>query len=336
MRKSELLEMIKEEVEVILTDDEAVEMFDLDLSALLENLAEDPSYKGQERKEIIAEVGTAADRVMGQDPNQLKKVRSPQTYGIGERNEIAALIKDLLDDGVYSPDERKRLLYTEHIETFVGEVLASLKSQEAISAFLRAAETFRRAIKQLSARETRGAAADAAAAAKGEAGARAPVGSPKLSDVITQPPKSAALARRRQRRPAIAGRERLKKSHTKKRLRQSAREYGDKLRKAGDIDEAQQEPGKRSPDEEATRTILKEIEAELRAAVEENSVLSEKKKEKWIQGAEADIKRRGTEGVCTGDKYGSKSCPKGSKRYNLAKTFRKMAKKRKKKSKKKE
>jgi hypothetical protein len=53
--------------------------------------------------------------------------------------------------------------------------------------------------------------------------------------------------------------------------------------------------------------------------------------EKWIQGAEKDIERRGTEGVCTGDKYGSPSCPPGSKRYNLAKTFRKMAKKRKKK-----
>jgi len=51
--------------------------------------------------------------------------------------------------------------------------------------------------------------------------------------------------------------------------------------------------------------------------------------EKWIQGAEKDIERRGTEGVCTGKKFGGSTCPKGSKRYNLAKTFRKMAKKRK-------
>lgn len=48
---------------------------------------------------------------------------------------------------------------------------------------------------------------------------------------------------------------------------------------------------------------------------------------KWIQKATASIKRRGTEGVCTGAKFGSKSCPPGSKRYNLAKTFKKMAKK---------
>jgi hypothetical protein len=47
----------------------------------------------------------------------------------------------------------------------------------------------------------------------------------------------------------------------------------------------------------------------------------------WIQKATASIKRRGTEGVCTGSKFGGPTCPKGSKRYNLAKTFRKMNKK---------
>ena len=53
------------------------------------------------------------------------------------------------------------------------------------------------------------------------------------------------------------------------------------------------------------------------------------KKGGWIQKATASIKRRGTEGVCTGAKFGSSSCPPGSRRYNLAKTFRKMAKARK-------
>jgi hypothetical protein len=60
-----------------------------------------------------------------------------------------------------------------------------------------------------------------------------------------------------------------------------------------------------------------------------DEMMSEKKDD-WIQDAEEDIERRGTEGVCTGEKFGSESCPPGSKRYNLAKTFRKMAKKRKK------
>ena len=47
----------------------------------------------------------------------------------------------------------------------------------------------------------------------------------------------------------------------------------------------------------------------------------------WIQKATASIKRRGTEGVCTGTKFGGPTCPPGSKRYNLAKTFRNMNKK---------
>jgi hypothetical protein len=51
---------------------------------------------------------------------------------------------------------------------------------------------------------------------------------------------------------------------------------------------------------------------------------------KWIQKATASIKRRGTEGVCTGSKFGGPGCPPGSKRYNLAKTFRKLSKSKKK------
>ena len=47
---------------------------------------------------------------------------------------------------------------------------------------------------------------------------------------------------------------------------------------------------------------------------------------KWIQKA---VKGMRKDKPCTGKKFGSKSCPPGSKRYNLAKTFRKMAKKRK-------
>lgn len=54
------------------------------------------------------------------------------------------------------------------------------------------------------------------------------------------------------------------------------------------------------------------------------NAVSEKK---WIQKAKKDIEKRGTEGVCTGSKFGGPSCPPGSKRYNLAKTFKKMSKK---------
>ena len=47
---------------------------------------------------------------------------------------------------------------------------------------------------------------------------------------------------------------------------------------------------------------------------------------KWIQSA---VKGMVKTKPCTGKKFGSKSCPPGSKRYNLAKTFKKMGKARK-------
>ena len=76
---------------------------------------------------------------------------------------------------------------------------------------------------------------------------------------------------------------------------------------------------------------MKITKSELREMIREviQNHMTEEKDDDWIQDAEKDIERRGTEGVCTGDKFGSESCPPGSKRYNLAKTFRKMAKKRK-------
>ena len=54
------------------------------------------------------------------------------------------------------------------------------------------------------------------------------------------------------------------------------------------------------------------------------------KRKGWIQKANRFIKRRGTKGVCTGVKFGGPTCRPGTRRYNLAKTFKKMAKRRKK------
>ena len=83
--------------------------------------------------------------------------------------------------------------------------------------------------------------------------------------------------------------------------------------------------------------IFEELENVMREKAEEEdpyerpleAPLAEEEDE-WIQDAEKDIERRGTKGVCTGDKFGGPTCKPGSKRYNLAKTFRKMAKDRKK------
>jgi hypothetical protein len=46
----------------------------------------------------------------------------------------------------------------------------------------------------------------------------------------------------------------------------------------------------------------------------------------WIQKATKTMRK---DKPCTGAKFGSKSCPPGSKRYNLAKTFKAIGKKRK-------
>lgn len=49
-----------------------------------------------------------------------------------------------------------------------------------------------------------------------------------------------------------------------------------------------------------------------------------KGKKNWIQGA---VKGMRTDKPCTGSKFGSSTCPPGSKRYTLAKTFKAMSKK---------
>lgn len=76
--------------------------------------------------------------------------------------------------------------------------------------------------------------------------------------------------------------------------------------------------------------IMKLTKTKLQEIIQEELQTVLEKDDNWIQDAEKDIEKRGTEGVCTGDKFGSDSCPEGSKRYNLAKTFRKMAKDKKK------
>jgi len=54
---------------------------------------------------------------------------------------------------------------------------------------------------------------------------------------------------------------------------------------------------------------------------------AKKKKKKWIQGMFKSAKKKGTEGDCSGEKFGSSSCPAGSKKYNAAKNLRAIAKK---------
>ena len=50
-----------------------------------------------------------------------------------------------------------------------------------------------------------------------------------------------------------------------------------------------------------------------------------KSSKNWIDGVTNSIKKRGTEGRCTGSNFGGPGCPPGSRQYNLAVTFKNMA-----------
>jgi hypothetical protein len=53
MKKSEIMEIIREEVEVVLTNEEAIEMFDLDPAALLdEMMLDEKDLSAEDRREL--------------------------------------------------------------------------------------------------------------------------------------------------------------------------------------------------------------------------------------------------------------------------------------------
>ena len=64
------------------------------------------------------------------------------------------------------------------------------------------------------------------------------------------------------------------------------------------------------------------VEGDPTGASKQANVIAAEDKN-WIQKATKNMRK---DKPCTGEKFGSESCPPGSKRYNLAKTFRKMAK----------
>jgi len=65
-----------------------------------------------------------------------------------------------------------------------------------------------------------------------------------------------------------------------------------------------------------------DVEGDSTNASKQANVIAQEDKN-WIQKATKNMRK---DKPCTGEKFGSESCPPGSKRYNLAKTFRKMAK----------
>jgi len=67
-----------------------------------------------------------------------------------------------------------------------------------------------------------------------------------------------------------------------------------------------------------------EVQERTLGNMKKDGKVNKAKDGKWIQKA---VKTMRTDKPCTGPKFGSKTCPPGSKRYNLAKTFKKMSKK---------
>ena len=83
----------------------------------------------------------------------------------------------------------------------------------------------------------------------------------------------------------------------------------------------------RDPGREPRGAIRKWIRATPTMAAEGGRIgLKEGGNGKWIQKATKGMVKTKP---CTGKKFGSKTCPPGSRRYNLAKTFKKMGRARK-------
>ena len=114
-------------------------------------------------------------------------------------------------------------------------------------------------------------------------------------------------------------------------------------RKAAQAAKRREDPGQQSKSGAAKptnvktdRNVKEEYKDPIHYALKSDKELmklhtkDDKKKKKdvkednnWIQKATKDMR---DDKPCTGEKFGSKTCPPGSKRYNLAKTFKKMAK----------
>ncbi len=160
MKKSQLLKIIKEEIEVVLTNDEAQEIFDLDPAALLENFLEEETA-----------IPTVLTKSLSTDRSghvqTTASAASPDKRAKDERDEIMAWLKNVKADSEYSPEEKAEITAQEHIETMVGGFLelidlpsGSLEAKQ----FVAAVEQFRQRLLMLA----RKAAKAAGAAPEGE------------------------------------------------------------------------------------------------------------------------------------------------------------------------
>ncbi len=102
MKKSEIMQIIREEVEVVLTNEEAIEMFDLDMSALLDERMPSEFDKGDaygDTKESCAAKGLSWDEAAGKC--------GPWKSGLEEKKLSSKERKDMSSSSFIFPKERK-------------------------------------------------------------------------------------------------------------------------------------------------------------------------------------------------------------------------------------
>lgn len=82
MKKSELMKIIREEVEVVLTNEEAIEMFDLDLAALLDEMTPPSGLEERELTEPEKEELKSSEEETPKQPfiDQYGKEKGEEVY----------------------------------------------------------------------------------------------------------------------------------------------------------------------------------------------------------------------------------------------------------------
>lgn len=136
IKKSQIYEMIKEELEVILTNDEAREMFDLDPAALLDAMMKEAVSVSTkdivESDDIVTSSAEPGPQQRGagrinKRPGTYQADRAatsnPGVWAQKERQEIVDRLKGIKADGQYSEEEKEQLLLVQALEGLLNDVL---------------------------------------------------------------------------------------------------------------------------------------------------------------------------------------------------------------------
>lgn len=152
IKKSKIYEMIKEELEVILTNDEAHEIFDLDAGALLDAMMKEAIESGPGEYRAVSPREEAAGRLtrrVGTHADDKAATSNVATWAQREKKEILDRLSGIKADGDYTDEEREGLLVAQALEGIVNDALDIVFRDEDSwkkyrAPVLAAAESFRR------------------------------------------------------------------------------------------------------------------------------------------------------------------------------------------------